>query len=79
MSARWPILWIGWYGFNCGSAGGIVGKADVVGLVAVNTTVAAMVGAMFASSVSFFPPACSWAVLVFGGILASLFKVFPVV
>lgn len=46
-----------WYGFNCGSTGGIVGKVDVVGLVAVNTTVSAMVGAMVASAVSYFRPA----------------------
>eukprot|EP00667_Euglena_gracilis_P002793 EG_transcript_2799 len=69
------ILWVGWYGFNCGSAGGIVGKADVVGLVAVNTTVAAMVGAMFASSVSFFQYRLFKVDVVLMGILSGLVSI----
>uniref|UniRef100_A0A6T1ZNL6 Guanylate cyclase domain-containing protein n=1 Tax=Eutreptiella gymnastica TaxID=73025 RepID=A0A6T1ZNL6_9EUGL len=45
-------LWVGWYGFNCGSVGGIVGQVETVALVAINTTVAAIVGAVAAAVVS---------------------------
>jgi Amt family ammonium transporter len=41
------ILWLGWYGFNPGSALGISNNG-LVGLVAVNTTMAACIGAFVA-------------------------------
>ncbi|MCC6614428.1 MAG: ammonium transporter [Anaerolineae bacterium] len=41
------ILWLGWYGFNPGSALGISNNG-LVGLVAVNTTLAACIGALVA-------------------------------
>eukprot|EP00667_Euglena_gracilis_P001187 EG_transcript_1187 len=69
------ILWIAWYGFNCGSTGGIVGKVDVVGLVAVNTTVSAMVGAMVASAVSYFQYRLFKVDVVLMGILAGLVSI----
>eukprot|EP00668_Euglena_longa_P010007 GGOE01012128.1.p1 GENE.GGOE01012128.1~~GGOE01012128.1.p1 ORF type:complete len:761 (-),score=167.57 GGOE01012128.1:1753-3804(-) len=69
------ILWIGWYGFNCGSAGGIVGKSDVVGLVAVNTTLAAMVGALFASTLSYFQYHLFKVDMVLMGILSGLVSI----
>ena len=42
------ILWFGWYGFNAGSNLGIASAeaADAVGLIAVNTTLAAAAGAI---------------------------------
>ena len=40
------ILWFGWYGFNCGSAGGIVYMSDVVGRVAVSTTLGGAAGGL---------------------------------
>lgn len=49
------ILMVGWMGFNCGSALGIVGKLETVSLVGVNTMVAMSVG--FIVSL----PYCRWA------------------
>eukprot|EP00667_Euglena_gracilis_P001809 EG_transcript_1810 len=69
------VLWIGWYGFNCGSDGGIVGKSDVVGLVAVNTTLCPMVGAIFASMVSYFQYRLFKVDIVLMGILAGLVSI----
>ncbi len=40
------ILWFGWYGFNPGSANGIVGKAGVVATAAINTTISAAAGCL---------------------------------
>lgn len=34
------LLWIGWYGFNCGSVVLVYGKGTVIGRVAINTTLA---------------------------------------
>jgi Amt family ammonium transporter len=47
------ILWLGWYGFNPGSALGI-GNNGLVGLVAANTTLAACVGALVAVVFAYF-------------------------
>ncbi|BBC26566.1 ammonium transporter [Pseudanabaena sp. ABRG5-3] len=41
------ILWFGWYGFNCGSTLSL-SNPGLVGLIAVNTTIAASTGAMAA-------------------------------
>ncbi len=38
------VLWFGWYGFNCGSAGGIIGMSGVVSRAAVSTTLGGAAG-----------------------------------
>jgi ammonium transporter, Amt family len=40
------ILWFGWYGFNPGSSLGVFGQGGTIGLVTLNTTLAAAVGAL---------------------------------
>lgn len=40
------ILWFGWYGFNPGSTLGAVGYGGLIGLITLNTTLAAGAGAM---------------------------------
>ncbi len=40
------ILWFGWFGFNPGSTLGIYGQTGTVGIVVLNTTLAAAAGAM---------------------------------
>ncbi|KAL6072644.1 ammonium transmembrane transporter [Balamuthia mandrillaris] len=49
------MLWFGWYGFNCGSTLVIVGKVEVVGRVAINTTIS--------------PAVCSLTTIVLGRVL----------
>jgi Amt family ammonium transporter len=40
------ILWFCWYGFNCGTVTGISENSPLVGLVAMNTTLGAVGGAL---------------------------------
>jgi Amt family ammonium transporter len=68
------ILLIGWYGFNPGSQLAIYGKnnTDIVGLIAVNTTLAALAGgvsSMFLTWIFFGKPELSMAL---NGVLAGL-------
>ncbi|MBP1681395.1 MAG: ammonium transporter [Proteobacteria bacterium] len=50
------LLWIGWFGFNGGSAFNIssVEKADLVGLIIVNTNTAGLAGAIIAAFIVYF-------------------------
>jgi|Transcript_27429 Amt family ammonium transporter len=69
------ILWVGWYGFNCGSVGAIVHSVDVVGRVALNTTVAAIVGAVTGSIAVYVHRRIFVIDVVLMGILAGLVSV----
>ena len=42
------ILWFGWFGFNPGSTLGVEGQESLVGLIAINTNLAAAAGAIVA-------------------------------
>jgi len=42
------ILWFGWFGFNPGSTLGVLGQENAIGLVAINTNLAAATGAIVA-------------------------------
>ena len=65
------ILWFGWYGFNVGSTLG-AGDVNQLGLVAVNTTLAATAGALGAMFHTYFVTK-SWNVsFVLNGSLAGL-------
>jgi len=50
------LLWIGWFGFNGGSAFNIssIEKADLVGLIVVNTNTAGLAGAISAAFIVYF-------------------------
>lgn len=50
------LLWIGWFGFNGGSAFNIssIEKADLVGLIIVNTNTAGLAGAIIAAFIVYF-------------------------
>ena len=50
------LLWIGWFGFNGGSAFTIssIEKADLVGLIIVNTNTAGLAGAISAAFIIYF-------------------------
>ena len=41
------VLWVGWYGFNCGSSGGIIGQVDQVLLVGLVSGVPQGTGSFF--------------------------------
>jgi Amt family ammonium transporter len=42
------VLWFGWYGFNCGSAGRLIGASDVISRVAMSTTLGGAAGGISA-------------------------------
>jgi Amt family ammonium transporter len=42
------VLWFGWYGFNCGSAGRLVGASDVISRAAMATTLGGAAGGISA-------------------------------
>jgi Amt family ammonium transporter len=49
------ILWFGWYGFNCGSTGSVIGdNVRVIGLIGVNTSIAASAGLLASLSYNFY-------------------------
>ena len=69
------ILWVGWYGFNCGSVGAIVHTVDSVARVALNTTVSAIVGALAGAVAVYVHRGIFIVDVVLMGILAGLVSV----
>jgi ammonium transporter, Amt family len=67
------VLWVGWYGFNCGSTLGISGNlASVAGRVAVTTTLGAGAGGFFAMLISWLQYGASDLGLTLNGVLGGL-------
>jgi Amt family ammonium transporter len=67
------ILWLGWFGFNPGSQLAITGgNADVVGLVAANTNIAAAAGSAAAVIFSYITAKKANVGAAFNGVLAGL-------
>jgi Amt family ammonium transporter len=67
------ILFIGWFGFNAGSQLAIDGEsASVVGLILVNTTLAAMMGTIVALFISYLASGKTSAGLTLNGLLGGL-------
>ena len=68
------ILWIGWYGFNPGSQLAIVGtdNTNAVMLIAVNTTLAAAAGAVFAMIFAWYKFKKPDLTMALNGVLAGL-------
>ena len=66
------ILWFGWYGFNVGSTLNAQ-SLDAMGLVAINTTLAASIGALSAMLYAYFTKGGKWDLpLMLNGSLAGL-------
>lgn len=68
------ILWVGWYGFNPGSQLAIVGgdNTAAVMLIAVNTSLAAMAGGVFAMILAWFMFKKPDLTMALNGVLAGL-------
>jgi len=71
------ILWVGWYGFNCGSVGGIASTDDVlsVGRVAVTTTLSAAAGGVTSLFLNFALYKVWDLIAVCNGVLAGLVSI----
>ena len=69
------ILWFGWFGFNCGSAGGIVGQSATVSRVAVSTTLGGAAGGVAALAFAVKVDKCWDVLMCLNGILAGLVSI----
>ena len=71
------LLWLGWYGFNCGSSKGIVGKTHEVATIAVNTCLAGISGGLTAATVCWLRTRLFQIEIVCLGILSGLVRFAP--
>jgi Amt family ammonium transporter len=69
------ILWFGWYGFNCGSAGGIIGMSDIVGRVAVSTTLGGAAGGIACLAYAVLVEGCWDVIACLNGTLCGLVSI----
>ena len=69
------VLWLGWYGFNPGSAGGLIGNADVVARCAITTTLSAAGGGLTAMVLNYKLYHVWDLIAVCNGILAGLVSI----
>ena len=69
------VLWFGWYGFNCGSAGALIGKSDVISRVAMSTTLGGAAGGIAALCYAIFINGVWDVTMTMNGILAGLVSI----
>lgn len=69
------VLWFGWYGFNCGSVYGLSGDGNLVGKIAVNTTIAAASGGIVSIFMSQIVQKVYNVSMLLNGILAGLVSI----
>ena len=69
------VLWLGWYGFNPGSAGGIVANAETVARCAINTTLSAAAGGVTAMLLNYKLYHVWDLIAVCNGVLAGLVSI----
>lgn len=69
------LLWIGWYGFNCGSTLGIAGSGLLAGKVAITTTLSAACGASSALIIGYIQTGAYDLGCVMNGVLGGLVSI----
>lgn len=69
------VLWFGWYGFNCGSAGALVGKSDVISRVAMSTTLGGAAGGLASLAYAVLVNKCWDVTLCLNGVLCGLVSI----
>jgi len=69
------VLWFGWYGFNCGSAGALVGRSDVISRAAMATTLGGAAGGISALGYAVLVTKCWDVTMCLNGSLSGLVSV----
>lgn len=69
------VLWFGWYGFNCGSAGALIGYSDVISRVAMTTTLGGAAGGITTLAYAVLLNGCWDVTACLNGTLAGLVSI----